>query len=130
MDAAKRLALMDAEAITAAEELIAVLPHRIAAAQATIKQLEAQLELDQLRITRCELIAPFDGRVQEFSAEVGSFATMGMPIITLADDTDRELKVAIRADQASQHLAFGAEAAQSKGGWYALPKPVTVEILN
>lgn len=73
---------------------------------AQIKQQQTQLQMAQDRLKRVVLRAPFSGLITERMAQVGAYATPGLPLLRLIDTTHLELSAQLRPDQA---LLFNAD---------------------
>lgn len=68
-------------------------------ARAKLKAAKADLELAQLKLSRCEIRAPFDGRVTEKMADVGQYITPGMVIAGLYSTDRAEIRLPITHSQ-------------------------------
>ncbi|MCA8907338.1 MAG: efflux RND transporter periplasmic adaptor subunit [Rhodospirillaceae bacterium] len=57
----------------------------LAAAQAALDAARADLELARLQLARLEIVAPFDGRLDERAVELGDFVDIGQTVATVVD---------------------------------------------
>ena len=64
-------------------------------AKAKLKAANADLELAQLKLKRCEIRAPFDGRVSEKMADIGQYITPGMVVAGLYATDRAEIRLPI-----------------------------------
>lgn len=64
-------------------------------AKAKLKAAKADLELAQLKLKRCEIRAPFDGRVTEKMADIGQYITPGMVVASLYSTDRAEIRLPI-----------------------------------
>lgn len=55
----------------------------------------AELKVQQVRISQCEFKAPFDGRVVETHVKKHEFPTSDAPLLTILDDSQLELQLII-----------------------------------
>ncbi|MDM8544724.1 HlyD family efflux transporter periplasmic adaptor subunit [Desulfococcaceae bacterium HSG9] len=94
----------------------------------TIENRRAQLEIAQIRLQRCEVRAPFDGRVKAVTLEAGQYVTPGQNVITLADDALLEIHVSLDSRDARKWLRFGDNPSLTKTAWFARPEPVICKI--
>lgn len=98
-EAKRKLELVQAG--TRAEE-IAEAEAALAVAEAELEAAEAELELIELRIERCRVEAPGDGRVLEILAPQGStLAEKEMAIFTIYDPARMQCRVDVRQEQAA-----------------------------
>jgi multidrug efflux system membrane fusion protein len=67
------------------ERQLAVLPERQAQLEATLSEIQAELTVAELNVQRCELRAPFAGRIERVNVELGEQVGAGTPLLTLLD---------------------------------------------
>ena len=97
-------------ALSAAEAQLAAAQARLAAAAAGRDAAKASADAASVTTTYATLTAPFAGIVAERSAEAGSMAAPGSPLLTLEDPTTYRLEV--RLDEARASIvAPGTDAA-------------------
>ena len=97
-----------AAAHAAAEAQRAAAQSRLAAASAGRDAANAAAAATAVTVTYATLTAPFDGIVTERSAEPGSMATPGSPLLTLEDPTAYRLEATLDESRAT-HIARGNE---------------------
>ena len=83
---------------------------------------EAQLDRARLEAERCDVAAPFDARILKADVEAGQWTSPGQPLVSLADDSLREIHVSLDAAQAFRHLEFQPQET-ADAGWFPLPVP-------
>ena len=99
-----------------------LLPHGFATADSVDKArtavttLQAQREgaiasinLDELHLSYCKVIAPFDGRVINLNISAGAHVTAGVPVFSLLD-TSKWYVIANFREAEIRHMAPGTEA--------------------
>lgn len=67
-------------------------PLELAAARADAAQAEAELLMTQVMVGRCEVKAPFDGRVGELMVRENQFVSEGQPLFEVLDPSELELE--------------------------------------
>ena len=77
-----------------------------------------------LELERCEIKAPFAGRVKLVQVELGQTIAPGLPLVVLADDSYLEIAVPLDADVARTRLQFVDEASAPDQAWFADLRPV------
>lgn len=80
-------------------------------AQSSYEQAGIRLQQAKLAVTRCLLLAPYDGVVTARMAALGAYATVGLPLFSLLDTENIELTAALgEAARGSiikaKHLSF------------------------
>jgi multidrug efflux pump subunit AcrA (membrane-fusion protein) len=96
--------------LSAAEAQHAAAQARLAAATAGREAAEAAADAAAVSVTYATLTAPFNGIVTERSAEPGSMAAPGSPLLTLEDPTAYRLELRLDDTRASQ-VTPGRDAA-------------------
>lgn len=100
---AQRLSAKSVVAKTLVDERAAL----IASAKAQLATVEASLSLQQERLNRHRLLAPFDGVIAQRNVDVGEWVTPQTAVLTLVAQNDLRLVVAIPQQyyrQLSEHL--------------------------
>lgn len=95
--------------LSAAEAQHAAAQARLAAATAGRNAAKAAADAAAITATYATLTAPFDGAVTERSAEPGSMAAPGSPLLTLEEPTTYRLEVRLDETRAAQ-VAPGRDA--------------------
>jgi multidrug resistance efflux pump len=83
------------EAAMAAMARNAARRQEIAAAEATVKQMEASLQMARIRLGQTVLGAPFGGLVTSTLVNVGEFVAIGKPIAHLVDPDSLYIKAVV-----------------------------------
>jgi len=96
--------------LSAAEAQHAAAQARRAAATAGRDAAKAAADAAEVTVTYATLTAPFDGIVTERSAETGSIAAPGSPLVTLEDPSTYRLEVRLDETRAAQ-VTPGRDAA-------------------
>jgi len=85
-------------------------------ARTAVTTLQAQLEgaiatinLEELHLSYCKVIAPFDGRVINLNISAGTHVTAGVPVFSLLDTT-KWYVIANFREAEIRHMAPGSEA--------------------
>jgi RND family efflux transporter MFP subunit len=109
-------------------QTLALSPILISEARSSLAAARAQLEIAQIRLQRCEVRAPFHGRVKAVTLETGQYVTPGQNVITLADDALLEIHVSLDSRDARKWLRFVDNPSLAKTAWFARPEPVVCKI--
>ncbi|MCK4661178.1 MAG: efflux RND transporter periplasmic adaptor subunit, partial [Phycisphaerae bacterium] len=75
----------------------ALLPSRRAQVQAVCRTRQAEVDLAQLNVNRCKIIAPFDGRIDEVAVELGDRVQIGRELVTLLNPDLIEVPIELLA---------------------------------
>ncbi|MEA3360314.1 MAG: efflux RND transporter periplasmic adaptor subunit [Thermodesulfobacteriota bacterium] len=79
-------------------ELVLREPH-LKAAQAALAAAESSLQQAKLDLKRTKVFAPFNAIVQSKHADIGSYVTAGMKLVTLVDTNQYWIEVALPIDR-------------------------------
>ena len=63
------------------------------AADATLKQAEAQLQVSSNQLNYTQLVADHDGVISSLTGEVGMVVSAGTPVASIVQDGDREIQI-------------------------------------
>ncbi|MBD3884596.1 efflux RND transporter periplasmic adaptor subunit [Phormidium tenue FACHB-886] len=77
-------------------------PERLAAQQAVIKQLDAEIADLDITIAKSTITAPFSGTVGERRMDEGTVVEAGQPVVRLVEGTSPEVEIGVPAAVASQ----------------------------
>jgi len=77
--------------------------------QAQRESAIASISLDELHLSYCKVIAPFDGRVINLNISAGAHVTAGVPVFSLLD-TSKWYVIANFREAELRHMAPGSEA--------------------
>lgn len=109
-------------------EMLALYPFQIREARSGLAAAQAQLEMARIRIERCEVRAPFNGRIKAVTLETGQYITPGQPVVTLADDSVLEIHVPLDSRDARKWLRFKDNTSLNQTAWFAHLQPVKCKI--
>lgn len=106
------------DALEQLEQALKLYPFKIKEAESGLMAAKAQLQLAQTSLERCDVKAPFAGRVKVCNVEVGQVVAPGAPVVMLADDSALELSVPLDSRDGQLWLPF--EGAQPNDAtWFA-----------
>jgi multidrug efflux pump subunit AcrA (membrane-fusion protein) len=83
-------------------------PERIAAEEAAVARLAAELARLERDLVDARLVAPFDARIERRAVERGQVVVAGQVVFELFDDTERRVRVGVPASNAADLAARGA----------------------
>ena len=106
-------------------KIIALYPLQIQEVENSLTAAKSRLTSAERNLARCDVKAPFTGRLAEVSIETGQYVTPGQPVLTLADDSALEIPVPIDAVEARKWLRFRPGKTDS---WLQDVEPVECEI--
>jgi len=106
------------DALEQLEQALKLYPFKIKEAESGLSAAKAQLLLAETSLERCEVKAPFTGRVKVCNVEIGQVVAPGAPVVMLADDSALEMSVPLDGRDAQLWLPF-QEAQPSDGTWFA-----------
>ncbi|MEE4354605.1 MAG: efflux RND transporter periplasmic adaptor subunit [Desulfatiglans sp.] len=109
-------------------QAVALYPIRIKEAESSLSSVQARLAFAKSNLMRCQVLAPFNGRVKSVSLEKGQYVTPGQNVVTLADDSVLEIQVPIDSRDAREWLRFNGEKANGKTAWFACLEQVLCKI--
>lgn len=91
----EEVARADLEAALARRAQDAIKEKEVAAARATVKQMEASLSLAETQLGYTTILAPISGRVLKEWAKEGELMTVGTPVFTLIDESKLYIRATI-----------------------------------
>lgn len=100
-------------------QAVEIYPIQIKENESRLASANARLTTAETNLRRCQVMAPFDGRVKEVSLEAGEYVMPGQNLITLADDSVLEIHIPLDSRDARQWLRFSNEQKQEKTAWFA-----------
>lgn len=106
---------------------IAIYPIQIKEAESGLASARARLTLAEINLERCEVAAPFDGRVKSAGVETGQFVSPGQVVLTLADDSVLEMHVPIDSRDAKEWLIFKPRDSR-QNSWFTGLEPLPCRI--
>ncbi len=105
-----------------------VYPFQIREAESGLASAEARLSLARTNRIRCLVKAPFTGRIKSSMLEKGQYVSPGQQVLTLADDSQLEIRVPLDSRDARKWLQFSNKASTRNTAWFAGLKPVPCSI--
>jgi RND family efflux transporter MFP subunit len=105
-----------------------IYPIRIREAESNLASARARLDAAQANLQRCDVKAPFTGRVKEVDLEQGEYVTAGRRVVTLADDSVLEIQVPLDSRDVRSWLRFDEQRAAGDTAWFNRLEPVAVTI--
>ena len=93
-------------------------PIQIRESESSLESARARLSTARLNLERCEVRAPFTGRVKSVSLEKGQYVSPGKEVVTLADDSVLEIEVSLDSRDAEKWLRFNGKAASGTNAWF------------
>lgn len=101
-------------------------PIRIEEANNALDSATAMAKLAATNLERCQVSVPFVARVKSVKLEKGQYVSLGVPILTLADDSILEVSIPIDSKQARTWLEF--DETDSPTAWFDNLKHVAVQV--
>ena len=95
LDSARQAVERQALALAIREQSIADHPARMAQAEAALMRAHALREQAKLDLSRCEVRAPFSGRVATRAVAIGRRVKVGDPLVSVYDDRNMVLRALI-----------------------------------
>jgi RND family efflux transporter MFP subunit len=109
-------------------QAVSLYPIRIKEADSSLESAQARLALTKTNLERCEVRAPFDGRIKNVSLEKEQYVGPGQNVVTLADDSILEIHVPLDSRDARQWLRFKNQQESGKTAWFSELEPVPCRI--
>jgi len=109
-------------------QAVSLYPIRIKEAGGSLESAKARLSLTNANLERCEVLAPFDGRIKNVSLEKGQYVGPGQNVVTLADDSILEIHVPLDSRDARQWLKFKNQKENGRTAWFSELEPLTCYI--
>jgi len=128
VDAAERSANQAADAADQLGQAVLLYPIRIREAESSLAAAEANRITAEVNLERCEVRAPFRGRVKAVSLEKGQYVAPGQTVLTLADDSVLEILVPLDSRDARKWLRFDKELGREGTAWFRGLEPVQCEV--
>lgn len=107
---------------------VAIYPIQIQENQSALASARAALKTAKANLDRCEVKAPFTGRVKSVALEAGQYVSPGVNVVTLADDSVLEIPVPLDSRDVKAWLRFDPDRKNSDMAWFSGLKPVPVAI--
>ncbi len=97
-------------------QAVALFPMRIKEAQSALAAARARKVAAAARLERCQVVAPFTGRVEFVRLEKDQYVAPGQRVLTLADDSMLEIRVPLSSEEAGRWLRFSQ--GDHKRAWF------------
>ena len=107
---------------------VVLYPIRIQETQSSLAAARARLAMAETRLSRCEVPAPFRGRVKSVSLEKGQYVLPGQTAVTLADDAELEIRVPLDSRDARNWLVFSRDPGGADDAWFDDLAPASCRI--
>lgn len=101
---------------------------RLKESQSSLAGAKARRQQSQANLDRCQVRAPFTGRLTQADVEMGQYLAPGQGLITIADDTVLEIQVPLDSRDVRKWLRFKEAPQPSTYAWFGQPEAVTCKI--
>jgi RND family efflux transporter MFP subunit len=118
VDGAERAANNAADLARQLEEAVLLYPIQIREAESSLAVAQAARATAETNLERCEVKAPFNGRVKLVSLEKGQYVVPGQGVLTLANDATLEIEVPLDSRDARLWLRFRKGGSNGQTGWF------------
>ena len=109
-------------------QAVALYPIRIKEAESSLSSTQARLAFAKSNLERCEVRAPFSGRVKSVSLEKDQYVTPGQNLVIFADDSVLEIQVPLDSRDAGKWLYIDEGKTNGKTAWFSGLKQRSCEI--
>ncbi len=110
------------------EKTVELYPLQIKEAESSLLTAESRMDTAKLRLERCTVTAPFQGRIKKVSIEKGQYLSPGVGVITLADDSVLEIQVPLDSRDANKWLPFDSNDTNTSNAWVSGLKHVKCKV--
>ncbi len=128
VDQAEQTANNSRDQLEQMEKTVELYPLQIQEAESSLLSAQSRMDTAKLRLERCTVKAPFDGRIKSESIEKGQYVSPGMSVITLADDSVLEIQVPLDSRDANKWLPFDDEHNNTSKAWVKGLKKVKCKV--
>lgn len=128
VDAAEQSYISVMDQATQMNRTVELYPIQIRESQSSLESARARLGTARANLERCEVRAPFDGRLKSVSIEKGQFVSAGREVVTLADDSILEIEVSLDSREADQWLRFDGQGTAAAAAWFGNLKQVDCKV--
>lgn len=104
---------------------VALYPLQIEEAQSGLAAAQARLDNARINLARCDVKAPFTGRITLAGLEVGQYVAPGQQVVAMANDSILEIHLPIDSGEARKWLRFKDGRSS---GWFTDVEPVSCDI--
>jgi RND family efflux transporter MFP subunit len=127
VEAAERAANLAADQDDQMAQTVELYPIRIQETRHSLSAARARLDVARARRRRCDVYAPFDGRIEAVFIEKGQYVSAGQQAVTMADDSVLEIQVPIDSRDAKNWLRFDA-GTRFSDAWFGPVSPVACNV--
>jgi multidrug efflux pump subunit AcrA (membrane-fusion protein) len=99
LDAARVVVQRARRVLQDLERQLAVIPQRRAQQEALVQLREAEVQLGELNVERCEIRAPFSGQLDDVQVELGEQVAPGQALLLLMDPSLIEVPIELPVSQ-------------------------------
>jgi multidrug efflux system membrane fusion protein len=117
VDNAEKAANSATDQLDLMNQALELYPIQIQEAKSGLAAGRASLDLARANLERCEVRAPFTGRISAVALETGQFVSPGFGAVTLANDTMLEILVPLDSRDARKWLQFGGPT-NTDSAWF------------
>ncbi len=103
-------------------------PLQIKETESSLLSAKSRMETAKIRLERCSVKAPFNGRIKSVSLEEGQYVSPGMSVITLANDSVLEIQVPLDSRDANKWLPFDDNSNNTSNAWVKGLKNVACKV--
>jgi RND family efflux transporter MFP subunit len=128
VDAAEQAYISVMDQATQMARTVELYPIQIQESQSSLESARARLGTARANLERCEVRAPFDGRLKSVSIEKGQFVSAGREVVTLADDSILEIEVSLDSREADKWLRFDGGGNTATAAWFGNLKKVDCKV--
>jgi membrane fusion protein, multidrug efflux system len=80
------------------EVLNSISPFEIDLATAKVKETEAECDAMKANVSKCSLVAPYDGRITKLNVAAHQHVTSGKPLMDIQDASSLEMRLTVPSD--------------------------------
>lgn len=130
VDAAEQSYISVSDSATAMARTVELYPIEILESESTLESARVALATAKLNLERCEVKAPFDGRLKVVSIEKGQYVNAGSEAVSLADDSILEIEVSLDSRDANNWICFDRDKADTviSSAWFSDLKQVACKV--
>jgi RND family efflux transporter MFP subunit len=128
VDAAEQSYISVMDQATQMARTVELYPIQIQESRSSLDSARARFGTARANLERCEVRAPFDGRLKSVSIEKGQFVSAGREVVTLADDSVLEIEVSLDSREADQWLRFDGAGNAATAAWFGNLKQVDCKV--
>jgi len=108
-------------------QAVELYPIRIDEASNALAANQSRLSVAQTNLERCQVCAPFEGRLTFVQIEKGQFVKVGQHLLTFANDQELEIQVPVDSQDVQKWLLF-KHSEDKNMAWFDALQPVTCRL--